>query len=147
MRSGRDPSFAGDDDFMFSTPAAPTPSHPKPTAFSSAGLTSPVMSRDDNLRAYAERKATSANKGFRGGILTAQLSHPVPAANTSTSSGSGGMRSLSNAGVVNPTNTGDGGGYTNRGYEAYGEGRSMRLGMSMMRVMWGITHTDGLVEL
>ena len=57
------------------------------------------------------------------------------------------MKSLSNACVVNPTSTGDGGGYTNRGYEAYGEGRSMRLGMSMMRVMWGITRMEGPFEL
>ena len=106
-----------------------------------------VISPYDMLHAYAEREATSANKGFGGGISIAQISHPVPAANTSASSRSGGMRSLFNAGVVNPTNTGDGEGYTNRGYEAYGEGRSMRLGMSMMRVMWGITRMEGPFEL
>jgi hypothetical protein len=78
-----------------------------------------VMSPDDMLRAYAERKAASASKGFGGGISTAQISYPVPAANTSTSSGSGGMRTLFNAsGVVSPTNTGNG------GYDAYGGGAS-----------------------
>ncbi|EDR02439.1 uncharacterized protein LACBIDRAFT_295409 [Laccaria bicolor S238N-H82] len=137
MRTGAD-SSTGDDDFLFSTPAAPTPSHPKPTASSSsAGLTSPVMSSmpmqpmpasvmspDDMLRAYAERKAAGANKGgFGGGISTAQISYPVPAANTSTSSGSGGMRTLFNAsGVVSPTNTGNG------GYDAYAGGASYAIG-------------------
>ena len=83
-----------------------------------------VMSPDDMLRAYAERKAAGANKGFGGGISTAQISYPVPAANTSTSSGSGGMRTLFNAsGVVSPTNTGNGG-----GYDAYGGGASYAIG-------------------
>ena len=87
------------------------------------------MSPDDMLRAYAEREAAGANKGIRGGISTAQISHPVPAANTSTSSGSGGMRMLFNAsGVVSPTNTGNGGGYTNEGYYAYGGGASYAIG-------------------
>ena len=50
-----------------------------------------------------------------GGISTAQFSYPVSAANASTRSGSGGTRTLFNAsGVVNPTNTGNG------GYDAYG---------------------------
>ena len=90
MRTGTDPSSTGDDYFLFPAPAAPTPSHPKPTASSSsASLTSPVMSPDDVLRAYAERKAAGANKGFGGGISTVQISYPVPAANRSTSSGRG----------------------------------------------------------
>ena len=85
---GTDPSSTGDNDFMFSTPAAPTPSHHKPTASSSAGLTSPVMSSmamqpmsasimfaDNMLRAYAERKAMAANKSFEGGISMAQISY------------------------------------------------------------------------
>ena len=130
MRKGTDPSSTGDDDFLFSAPAATTPSHPKPTASSSsASLTSPVMSPDDMLRAYAERKAAGANKGFGRGTSTAQISYPVPAANTSTSSGSGGMRTLYNAsGVVSPTNTGNGEGYTNGGYDAYGGGDSNAIG-------------------
>ena len=53
-----------------------------------------AMSPDDMLRAYAELKATSANKGLEGAISTAQISYPVPAANTSTSSESGEMRTL-----------------------------------------------------
>ena len=39
-----DATDPGDDDFMFSTPAAPTPSRHKPMASSSASLASPVMS-------------------------------------------------------------------------------------------------------
>ena len=49
-----------------------------------------AMYPDDMLRAYAERKAADANKGFKGGISTAQISYPISTANTSTSSGSGG---------------------------------------------------------
>ena len=126
MRAGTDST--GDDDGLFSTLAAPTPSHPKPTASSSsAGLTNPVMSPNDMLRDYAERKAAGANKGFGGGISTAQISYPVPAANTSTSSGSGGMRTLFNASdVVSPTNTGNGGGCGR--YDAYGGGASYAIG-------------------
>ena len=72
------------------------------------------------LLAYAKRTATSADKGSEGSISTAQISYPVPAANTSTSSGSRGIRTLFNAsGVVSATNTGTGGGYTNEGYDAY----------------------------
>ena len=57
------------------------------------------------------------------------------------------MRALFNASVaVSPTNTGIGGGYINGGYDAYGEGQAMRLGMSMMRVMCGMTHMEGLLE-
>ena len=88
-----------------------------------------VMSPDDMLRAYAERKAAGANEGFGGGISTAQISYPVPAANTSTSVGSGGMRALFNAsGVVSPTDTGNGGGCTNGGYDVYGGGASYAIG-------------------
>ena len=87
------------------------------------------MSLDDMLRTYAEHKATNANKGFGGGISTALISHPVPAANTSTSSRSGGMRMLFNAsGVVNPTNTGNGGRNTNGGYDAYRGGAIYAIG-------------------
>ena len=88
-----------------------------------------AMSPDDMLRAYAELKATGAIKSLEGAISTAQISYPVPAANTSTSSGSGEMRTLFNAsGVVSPTNTGSGGGYTNGGYDAYGGGTSYAIG-------------------
>ena len=88
------------------------------------------MSLDDMLRAYAESKAAGANKGFGGGIPTAQISYPAPAANTSTSSGSWGMRTLFNAsGVVSPTNTGSGGGYTNGEYDAYEGGASYTIGL------------------
>ena len=39
------------------------------------------------------------------------------------------MRTLFNAsGVVSPTNTGNGGGYTNGGYNAYREGTSYAIG-------------------
>ena len=39
------------------------------------------------------------------------------------------MRTLFNAsGVVSPTNTGNGGGYTTGGYDAYGEGASYAIG-------------------
>ena len=87
------------------------------------------MSPDDMLLAYAERTVTSADKGSEGSISTAQISYPVPAANTSTSSGSRGMRTLFNAsGVVNSTNTGNGGGYTNGGYDAYGGGAIYAIG-------------------
>ena len=128
MRAGTDST--GDDYCLFSTPAAPTPSHSKPTASSSsAGLTNPVMSPNDMLRDYAERKAAGANKGFGGGISTAQISYPVPAANTSTGSGSGGMRILFNAsGVVSPTNTGNVGGYNNGRHDVYGGEASYVIG-------------------
>ena len=64
-----------------------------------------------------------------GGKSTVQISYPVPAANTSTSSGSGGRRTLFNAnGVVTPANTGNGGEYTNRGYDAYGGGAIYAIG-------------------
>ena len=90
--------------------------------------------------AYEERKAAGANKGFGGGVTTTQVSYPVPAANASTSSGSVGMRTLFNAsGVVSPTNTGNGGGCIDWGYHAYEEGQAMPLGMSAMRVIWGMT--------
>ena len=135
MHSGTDPSFAGDDDFMFS-PAAPTPSHHEPMASSSAGLTSPVMSSmpmqpmprsvmspDDMLRAYAGHKATSTNKGFGGGISTAQISYPIPAAITSARCWSGGVITLFNAsGVVSPTNTGNVGVIRMEGMMCTGEG-------------------------
>ena len=82
------------------------------------------MSPDDMLRAYAESKAAGANKGFGVGIPTAQINYPVPVANASTSTGSGGMRTLFNAsGVVSPTNTGNGG-----GYDVYGGGASYAIG-------------------
>ena len=81
------------------------------------------------LRTWAEHKAMNAEKGFGGGISTAQISQPVPAANTSTSSRSGGMRMSFNAsGVVNPTNTGNGGEYTNEGYDGYGGGAIYAIG-------------------
>ena len=87
------------------------------------------MSPDDMLRAHVERKAVGANKGFEGGISTAQISYPVPVANTSTSSGSRGMKMLLNArGIVSPTNTGNGRGYTNEGYDVYGGGASYVIG-------------------
>ena len=101
------------------------------------------MYPDDMLRAYAERKAAGANKGFGGAISTAQISYPVSAANTSTSSGNEGMRTLFNvSSVVNPMNTGSDGGYV-----AYEGGASYAIGINMMRVMWGITHMEGLLEL
>ena len=88
-----------------------------------------IMSPDDMLRTWAEYKATNADKGFIGGISTAQISYPVPAANTSTSGVSGGMRTLFNAsGVVSSTNTGIGGGYTHGGYDAYGGGAIYAIG-------------------
>ena len=78
---------------------------------------------DDMLCAYAERKATIANKDYGRSISTAQISYPVPVANTSTSSGRGGVRTLFNAsGVASSTNTGNGGRYTSGGYDAYGGG-------------------------
>ena len=70
-----------------------------------------------------------ANKGFGGGITTTEVSYPVPAANTSTSSGSVGIRTLFNeSGVVSPTNTGNGGGYTDWGHYAYRGGASYAIG-------------------
>ena len=84
------------------------------------------MSLDDMLRAHAECKAAGGNKGFEGGISTAQISYPVPVANTSTSSRSRGMRMLFHAsGIVSPTNTGNVGGYTNGRHDAYGEEQAM----------------------
>ena len=51
-------------------------------------------------------------KALGRGITTTQIGYPLPAANTSTSDGSGGMRTLFNASdVVSPTNTGNGGIY------------------------------------
>ena len=70
------------------------------------------MSRDDILRAYAERKVTSANKDFGGGHIDGADQIFRSSGSTSASSGSGGMRTLFNASrVVSPTNTGNGGIY------------------------------------
>ena len=160
MRTGTDLSSTGDNDFIFSTPAVPTPSHHKPTASSSAGLTSPVMSptpmqpmpgsvmsRDDILRAYAERKATSANKDFREGHIGGADQIFRSSGSTLASSGSGGMRTLFNASRVSPTNTyGQWWDIRMGDMVRTGEGRSVRLGMSMMGVMWSIIRMEGPLE-
>ena len=71
----------------------------------------------------------SANEGFGGSISTVQISSPIPATNTSISSRSRAMRTWFNASdVLSPTNTGNGGGYTNGGYDAYGGGAIYAIG-------------------
>ena len=87
-------------------------------------------------------------KTLEGGKSTVQIRYSVPAAVQVRVAGVG-MRTLFNASrVVSPTNTGNGGGYTNVGYDAYaGKGQAMRLGMSMMRVIWGMIPMEGLLEL
>jgi hypothetical protein len=132
MRTGSgDPSEP--DDFLLSAAAAPTPptpAYPKSvTSTPQQQLSSPVMSTmpmqpmpanvmspDEMLRAYAERKKSmSASKG--GPVSTAFISYPMPAAGSATTpSSTNNMRVLYNAatGTVSPTNTGnaayDGGG-------------------------------------
>ncbi|KAF8151440.1 hypothetical protein B0H34DRAFT_625733, partial [Crassisporium funariophilum] len=67
MRTGNDPSLP--DDFLFSAPTAPAPSYPKPVTSTPQQMSSPIMSTmpmqpmpasvmspDEMLRAYAERK-------------------------------------------------------------------------------------------
>ena len=87
-----------------------------------------VMPRDDILRAYAERKARSANKDFGGGHIDGADQIFRSSGSTSASSGSGGMRTLFNASrVVSPTNTGNGGIYE-WGVYAYGGGAIYAIG-------------------
>ena len=47
---------------------------------------------------------------------------------------------------MSTTNTGNGGGFTNGGYDAYGGGTSYAIGMSMITVFWGMTRIGGLLE-
>ncbi|KAF9553430.1 hypothetical protein CPC08DRAFT_767542 [Agrocybe pediades] len=132
MRTGGDDK-QGQDDFLFPTPVSPPPAYAKPatsisTAFASqqqqpAAMNSPVMSSmpmqpmpasvmspDEMLRAYAERKKLMANNG--------SISYPAPAATTGSRGtptpppvNSNGMRVLYNAntGTVSPNHTGNNG--------------------------------------
>lgn len=117
MRTGGDQS--GTDDYLFPTPSPPSPTHPKPTAASTpATMSSPVMSTmpmqpmpasvmspDDMLRAYAERKKSlAAGKS----ITAASISYPIPAADLTTAvpSSNTNMRVLyAAAGSVAPSNS------------------------------------------
>ena len=124
MRTGSgDPSEP--DDFLLSAAAAaptpPTPAYPKSVTSTPQQLSSPVMSTmpmqpmpanvmspDEMLRAYAERKKSmSATKG--GPVSTAFISYPMPAANSATTPSTNNMRVLYNAatGTISPTNTGN----------------------------------------
>ncbi len=117
MRTGGNQS--GTDDFLLPAPTPPTPIHAKPVS-TPAVMSSPVMSTmpmqpmpasvmspDEMLRAYAERKKSmSAAKP----ITTSLISYPMPVANSGTAvpSNTGNMRVLYNAATANvtPTNTG-----------------------------------------
>ena len=124
MRTGSgDPSEP--DDFLLSAAAAaptpPIPAYPKSVTSTPQQLSSPVMSTmpmqpmpanvmspDEMLRAYAERKKSmSATKG--GPVSTAFISYPMPAANSATTPSTNNMRVLYNAatGTISPTNTGN----------------------------------------
>ena len=122
MRTGSgDPSEP--DDFLLSAAAAPTPptpAYPKSVTSTPQQMSSPVMSTmpmqpmpanvmspDEMLRAYAERKKSmSASKGSP--VSTSFISYPMPAAGSATPS-TNNMRVLYNAatGTVSPTNTGN----------------------------------------
>jgi hypothetical protein len=118
MRTGGNQS--GTDDFLLPAPSPPSPAYPKPVTSTAAAMNSPVMSTmpmqpmpanvmspDEMLRAYAERKKSmSAAKP----ITTSSISYPMPVANSTTAvpSNTNNMRVLYNAatGDVTPTNTG-----------------------------------------
>jgi len=121
MRTGAgDPSEP--DEFLLPTPAPapPAPAYPKSVTSTPQQLSSPVMSTmpmqpmpanvmspDEMLRAYAERKKSmSAPKGGASGAF---ISYPMPAAGSVTPSTNNNMRVLYNAatGTVSPTNTGN----------------------------------------
>jgi hypothetical protein len=144
MRTGGTDSSANGDDFLFSTPTpqTPPPSYVKPTSQLQPQQTaSPVMSSmpmqpmpanvmspDEMLRAYAERKKMAAGMGAGMGGKPA-ISYPMPVASTTTAAPSN-MRVLYNAATSNvtPTHTGSGSGsfvpteYTPSEYDAAYQG-------------------------
>ena len=97
--------------------------------------------------AFEERRAAGANKGFGGGVTTTQVSYPVPAANTSTSSGSVGDEDVvQREWRCEPYEYGQwremyrlGNDW---GYYAYQGGQAMPLVMSAMRMIWGMTRVE-----
>ncbi|KDR71567.1 hypothetical protein GALMADRAFT_143833 [Galerina marginata CBS 339.88] len=120
MRTGNTDA-SGNDDLLFATPASPPPAYPKPTSNYTTPMASPVMatmpmqpmpanvmSPDEMLRAYAERKKSMSMAAGKG-LTTASISYPMPVANTATPTPStNNMRVLYNAatGNVSPTHTG-----------------------------------------
>ena len=120
MRTGSgDPSQP--DEFLLpaAAPTPPTPAYPKSVTSTPQQMSSPVMSTmpmqpmpanvmspDEMLRAYAERKKSMSAP--KGGVSTASISYPMPAAGSATPS-TNNMRVLYNAatGTVSPTNTGN----------------------------------------
>ncbi|KAF8183673.1 hypothetical protein BJ912DRAFT_881343, partial [Pholiota molesta] len=109
------------DDYLLPTPASPPPAFPKPLpAAAPARIASPViaampmqpmpasvMSPDEMLRAYAERKKMSMGAAPKGGV---PISYPMPVAHpASPPPASNNMRVLYNATpTMSPTNTGNG---------------------------------------
>ncbi|KAF7760682.1 hypothetical protein Agabi119p4_10091 [Agaricus bisporus var. burnettii] len=69
-----------------------------------------VMSPDDMLRAYAERRRTGAPAGISNSPISYPMSPPPPVTPMSPTMGGGGStrRSLTGGGVISPTNTGNG---------------------------------------
>ncbi|KAF8968497.1 hypothetical protein BDZ97DRAFT_1654857 [Flammula alnicola] len=129
MRTGGNSSEP--DDLLLSTPAPLAPTYPKPVITTPQAMASPVMSTmpmqpmpanvmspDEMLRAYAERKKSMA--GHKS-ITPASISYPMPVANSGTavpSTNNNNMRVLYNAatGNISPTNTGNGSNGTNTEY-------------------------------
>ncbi|KAJ2915057.1 hypothetical protein MD484_g5326, partial [Candolleomyces efflorescens] len=96
---------------------ATTPVSPTNTGMSSpvmgtipmAGLAMPasVMSPDDMLRAYAERKKSMSAAPSSPIVGTSSIAYPMPVANSSTSTSNSAGRTLFNGSVVSPQSTGE----------------------------------------
>lgn len=100
--SPSDPSFTETSDDLIFPPAPPAPTHAKsPTAPLSPAMQmhpvpAGVMSPDEMLRAYAERKKAAGAGGFAAPGATMGVGYPAPVAGGGSGSVSakGGMRTL-----------------------------------------------------
>ncbi|KAF8881679.1 hypothetical protein CPB84DRAFT_1851485 [Gymnopilus junonius] len=99
-------SYSHSTSYSTSRTTTPTPMSPVMAAMPMQPMPASVMSPDEMLRAYAERKKSVALSGAGG---KASISYPMPVASTAVPIGtSSGMRVLYNAntGVVAPASTG-----------------------------------------